>query len=40
VLRDIACSAPKTLDDLARIKGIGDFKLKTFGAAFLAALRG
>jgi ATP-dependent DNA helicase RecQ len=40
VLRDVARSAPQTLDALARVRGIGDFKLEKFGKAFLSAVRG
>jgi ATP-dependent DNA helicase RecQ len=39
VLRDIARSAPQTLDALARIRGIGEAKLEKFGAAFLEAVK-
>jgi ATP-dependent DNA helicase RecQ len=40
VLREIARSAPHSLESLARIRGIGEFKLEKFGAAFLAAVKG
>src|SRR5271165_7205905 len=40
VLRELARSAPQTLDALARIRGIGEYKLEKFGAAFLEALKG
>jgi ATP-dependent DNA helicase RecQ len=39
VLRELARSAPQTLDALARIRGIGEYKLEKFGAAFLEALK-
>ncbi len=39
VLRDIARSAPQNLDALARIRGIGEFKLEKFGTAFLEAVK-
>ena len=39
VLRELARSAPQTLDALARIRGIGEYKLEKFGAAFLEAIR-
>ncbi len=40
VLRELARSAPQTLDALARIRGIGEYKLEKFGAAFLEAVKG
>ncbi|HKD85472.1 MAG TPA: ATP-dependent DNA helicase RecQ [Terriglobales bacterium] len=40
VLRDVARSAPQTLDALARVRGIGEFKLEKFGNAFLSAVKG
>jgi superfamily II DNA helicase RecQ len=39
VLREIARSAPQSLDALARIRGIGEYKLEKFGTAFLLALK-
>ncbi len=39
VLREVARSAPQSLEALARIRGIGEFKLEKFGAAFLQALK-
>lgn len=40
VLRDIARSAPQDMAALAGIRGIGEFKLEKFGAAFLNAVKG
>ncbi len=40
VLREIARTAPRTLAALGGIRGIGEFKLDKFGAAFLAAVKG
>lgn len=40
VLRDIARNAPQNLAALARIRGIGEFKLEKFGAALLGAVKG
>jgi ATP-dependent DNA helicase RecQ len=40
VLRDIARSAPQNPAALACIRGIGEFKLEKFGAAFLEAVKG
>jgi RecQ family ATP-dependent DNA helicase len=40
VLREIARSAPQSLDALARVRGIGEYKLEKFGAAFLQAIKG
>ena len=40
VLRELARSDPQTLDALARIRGIGEYKLEKFGAALLAAVKG
>jgi superfamily II DNA helicase RecQ len=39
VLRDVARSAPQTLNALAGIKGIGAQKLEKFGTAFLQAVK-
>ncbi len=39
VLREVARAAPKSLNALAAIKGIGANKLEKFGAAFLQALK-
>jgi ATP-dependent DNA helicase RecQ len=39
VLREVARVAPKSLDALAAIKGIGTDKLEKFGAAFLKAVK-
>jgi ATP-dependent DNA helicase RecQ len=39
VLREVARAAPKSLDGLARIKGIGANKLEKFGPAFLKAMK-
>jgi ATP-dependent DNA helicase RecQ len=39
VLREIARTAPQNLPALARIRGIGEFKLEKFGAAFLEAVK-
>ena len=39
VLRDVARAAPQTLDALARVRGIGEFKLEKFGKAFLSAVK-
>jgi ATP-dependent DNA helicase RecQ len=40
VLREVARTAPHSLEALARIRGIGEFKLQKFGAAFLEAVKG
>jgi ATP-dependent DNA helicase RecQ len=40
VLREVARVAPRSLDALAEIKGIGADKLQKFGAAFLQAMKG
>ncbi|MGA2905874.1 MAG: RecQ family ATP-dependent DNA helicase, partial [Candidatus Korobacteraceae bacterium] len=40
VLREVARSAPQSLEALARIRGIGEFKLEKFGAALLEAVKG
>ena len=37
-LRKIAETKPRTLDELARIQGMGDLKVDRFGAAFLEAI--
>jgi superfamily II DNA helicase RecQ len=39
-LREVARVAPRSLDALAEIKGIGADKLQKFGAAFLQAMKG
>ena len=39
VLREVARAAPRSMDALAEIKGIGPNKLEKFGAAFLQALK-
>ena len=39
VLREIARRAPQNLPALSRIRGIGEFKLEKFGAAFLQAVK-
>jgi ATP-dependent DNA helicase RecQ len=39
VLREVARVAPRSLDALAEISGIGEEKLKKFGAAFLKAVK-
>ncbi len=39
VLRDVAAINPKTLDDLALVKGVGAYKLERYGDAVLRALR-
>ncbi|HYZ21022.1 MAG TPA: DNA helicase RecQ [Rhodopila sp.] len=40
VLRDLAALRPRTLDDLARIKGVGASKLERYGQAVLGVLSG
>ena len=40
VLREVARADPKSLDALAKIKGIGTDKLQKFGAVFLRAIKG
>ena len=37
-LREMAAAKPRTLTDLARVKGIGESKLKKYGARVLAIL--
>ena len=37
-LREIAAAKPRSLDELARVQGVGATKLERFGAAMLAAL--
>ncbi len=39
VLREVARSAPRSLDTLAEVRGIGAQKLEKFGAAFLRAIK-
>jgi ATP-dependent DNA helicase RecQ len=39
VLRDVAAVQPRTLDDLALIKGFGASKLERYGAAVLRVLK-
>jgi superfamily II DNA helicase RecQ len=39
VLRELARSAPQTLDALGQIKGIGPQKLEAFGEALLKAVK-
>jgi ATP-dependent DNA helicase RecQ len=38
-LRDMARRRPATLEQLRDVKGVGDWKLETFGARFLAVIR-
>jgi ATP-dependent DNA helicase RecQ len=38
-LRDMARVRPATLDEFREVKGVGDWKLETFGHRFLAAIR-
>jgi ATP-dependent DNA helicase RecQ len=38
-LRDMARVRPTTLDEFREVKGVGDWKLETFGHRFLAAVR-
>jgi ATP-dependent DNA helicase RecQ len=38
-LRDMARLRPVTLEQFREVKGVGDWKLETFGERFLAALR-
>ena len=38
-LRDMARLRPATLDEFRQVKGVGDWKLETFGHRFLAAVR-
>jgi ATP-dependent DNA helicase RecQ len=38
-LREIAAARPGTLDELARVQGVGSVKLERYGQAMLAALR-
>ncbi len=40
VLREIAREAPRTMDELMTVKGIGPVKARTFGAAFIATIKG
>ena len=37
-LRDMCAVKPETLEDMKNVKGIGDFKLKKYGKAFLECL--
>lgn len=37
-LHDMARRRPRTLDDMREVKGVGDWKLQTFGERFLAAV--
>ena len=39
-IRQIAERRPDSLDDLARIPGMGDLKVERFGSAFLDVIRG
>jgi len=38
-LRDMARVKPLTLDEFRSVKGVGDWKLETFGDRFVAAVR-
>ncbi len=38
-LRDMARARPMTLEDFRAVKGVGDWKLETFGERFVAAVR-
>lgn len=38
-LREIAAERPQSLSDLARIQGVGEAKLRRYGAAMLEAVR-
>jgi ATP-dependent DNA helicase RecQ len=38
-LRDMARLRPVTLEQFREVKGVGDWKLETFGERFVAALR-
>ncbi|HEV8584403.1 MAG TPA: HRDC domain-containing protein, partial [Methylomirabilota bacterium] len=38
-LRDMARLRPRTLDEFREVKGVGDWKLETFGDRFLTAVR-
>ena len=38
-LRDMARVRPMTLADFRAVKGVGDWKLETFGPRFVAAVR-
>ena len=38
-LRDMARVRPMTLEQFREVKGVGDWKLETFGARFVAAVR-
>jgi ATP-dependent DNA helicase RecQ len=38
-LRDMARVRPATLDEFREVKGVGDWKLETFGERFVAAVR-
>jgi ATP-dependent DNA helicase RecQ len=38
-LRDMASVRPVTLEQFRDVKGVGDWKLQTFGDRFVAALR-
>ena len=40
VLKQIALEVPSDVESLSRIKGMGPYKVKTYGQAFLDALRG
>ena len=40
VLRDIAACAPRSLAELAQVKGVGAFKLERYGSAVLRVLAG
>jgi ATP-dependent DNA helicase RecQ len=39
-IRQIAERRPDTLEELARIQGMGDLKVERFGPAFLDVIRG
>jgi ATP-dependent DNA helicase RecQ len=38
-LRDMARARPSTLDEFREVKGVGDWKLETFGDRFVTAVR-
>ena len=38
-LREMVAHAPKTLDELAQVQGVGEAKLERYGERFLAALK-
>jgi ATP-dependent DNA helicase RecQ len=38
-LRDMARARPRTLDEFRQVKGVGDWKLQTFGDRFVTAVR-